>query len=149
VIRIGFSLVSSFSLLLIYQLNSYGQFDFTDSVVSRKFISPAPVIGWDSLLHTITYPELCRRANIEGKGTVRVTIDTNGTIASIVFKDLVELFQDSIKSAFERTAWSPGLYDGRPKSIEIMVPVEFYLYDFTTPRRLHVGAKSHLVDKMK
>jgi TonB family protein len=85
-----------------------------------------PEIGWDSLLAKIEYPELAKRALLEGKVDAAVNVDSSGNVLSIdILHCDADIFKEPVVKAFKSTKWKCQKPCGR----WIEVPVYFFLGD--------------------
>ena len=99
-----------------------------------SLILPSPVVGWDSLSHLISYPELARRAGAQGGYFVRLQIDAMGNIRLInIFElsnyerqaDTSLILSQSLYHVLDRTMWHPAMRDGEKVNCTITIPVIF------------------------
>jgi protein TonB len=98
-------------------------------------MEPSVYVGFDTeprLLMAVkpAYPELARKAEIEGRVTILVTIDENGrVIRAVVAHSDAEIFnQAAIEAAF-KYAFSPAEQNGIPVKATIGVKFKFTLND--------------------
>ena len=85
-----------------------------------------PEIGWDSLQAKIEYPELARRAGLEGTVDAVVYINASGIVDSIRIQSTAEIFVQPVEQALRSTKWVC------PKSCasnSIEIPVNFFLHE--------------------
>jgi len=77
------------------------------------------------------YPELARRAGIEGKVTVAVLVDTLGRVSGtdMLVSSGNESLDDAAVDALLRSRFSPAVQQDRPVPVWVAVPVEFRLDD--------------------
>ena len=77
----------------------------------------------------IKYPESARKANIEGTVITKIYINQNGEVESgITIKSLTQDCDFEVTSVLRNMPkWSPGLIDGKPVTVEYIVPVKFKL----------------------
>ncbi len=100
--------------------------------------SAFPVCGWDSLSSRITYPELCKRAGIEGACVFQLVLDTSGSIVS--FRSLGTChpyFVRLVDSVVRTTKWLPAQCDGKPRPSLFEIPVWFYFSNATDQEQIH------------
>jgi len=65
----------------------------------------SPVIGWDALKDSMFYPEILRRAGVEGAAYVYGVIDSTGSIESVTIYANMERFKESVRKAIYSTKW--------------------------------------------
>ncbi|MDI6839762.1 MAG: TonB family protein [bacterium] len=74
------------------------------------------------------YPELARKAEIEGTVFLEVIVDTTGRVVDIkVTKSLHELCDQSAINAARKWIFSPAKQRDRPVPVRVQVPVRFVL----------------------
>jgi len=90
---------------------------------------PEPVGGFAALARNLRYPEIARKAGIEGKVLVRATISADGSVSNTtVVESLGEAGCDEAAiEAIKSVDWKPAQKDGTPVSVEITVPFQFKL----------------------
>ena len=72
-------------LLVLTTINVFGQKKDTSEKSSNKYlvkaeVMPEPVGGISAIQKRVVYPEIARRAGIEGKVYVQALIDENGDV---------------------------------------------------------------------
>ena len=117
------------------------------SLAQEYRISASPMCGWDSLKSRIIYPVTMRRASIEEKVTIKLSIDTTGAINNISFQrgddgginniavqwanersDTVSnIFEEIVLEVIRSTSWIPAKYQGRSLCDEITIKVDFII----------------------
>jgi len=99
-------------------------------------VSPTPVGGWDLLKASIEYPELLRRAGLEGIVVVSGTIDKSGLINDLNIQSNHSGFTASVERALKDRKWIRGkVNDKRPKTL---FSVHFRMTGKTAPKSLTV-----------
>jgi len=87
-----------FSILIVFALCA-------NLVTAQEPPKPgSPVIGWDSLASLIRYPEVPRRAGMEGAAFVFGSIDTSGSIDTVTIY-AIEPFKEAVRRAIYSTKW--------------------------------------------
>jgi hypothetical protein len=110
---------------------------------SNEYAQPSPAIGWDSLAKSIGYPELAKRAELEGCYSIEFVIDANGIVKSIELKDVPDVFRDSIDKAFRSTKWSPAIWFGERTEWRMRLPVVFVLRGYQRGGPLVIEAEAY------
>ncbi len=89
---------------------------------------PYPVGGMAAIMRRLTYPELARRAGIEGSVIVHAIVDESGNVASAHVEQGVGggLDEEAI-AAVQAMPFRPGIRDGTPVEAEVCVPINFRL----------------------
>lgn len=93
-----------------------------------------PAVGWDSLKGMIIYPEIARRAGVEGISNVAVKLDTTGAVVDIMISGY-EIFDASIEQAIKRTRWLPEMENGKTKPASLFFDVQFQYRNTKGPLR--------------
>ncbi len=82
------------------------------------------------IIKTVTprYPELARRAGMEGTVFVRVWVDREGKPRTVeIQKSGAEIFNQPAIEAAEQMRFSPAMKDGKPVSVWVAMPFKFKL----------------------
>jgi TonB family protein len=109
--------ISFCTLFVIVSLSCYSQ---EDSL-------PSPTIGWDSLKNLIVYPDLARRAGLEGFVDVEIDVDTNGNVLKTNFDASHELFKSTVQDALVKIKWNPEYYKGKHLKHRVNFPIHFMI----------------------
>ena len=95
-------------------------------------IAPEPVGGYAAIMRNLVYPEIGRRANVEGKVILHVKIDKAGQIGKIIIaQSLMENFDTAAMDAVRSVKWIPAKQRDIPVTVWLMVPITFKLTDGT------------------
>ncbi|MBN2104732.1 TonB family protein [bacterium] len=105
----------------------------TDSDEKITFVAydtpPFPLGGFEGIQKNLVYPEIARKAGIEGRVTVQAKIDVDGTV--IQTKVVQSLgsngCDESAINAVKAVQWKPAMQRGNPVAVWIAVPIEFSL----------------------
>jgi|YNPBryulayer2012_1023412.scaffolds.fasta_scaffold04509_5 protein TonB len=75
------------------------------------------------------YPEMARKAGIEGKVIVKVLIGKNGKPekAQIIKNPGTDIFDEAVINAVMNSTYTPAIQNGRPVKVWMMVPFSFKL----------------------
>ena len=87
-----------------------------------------PQFSMDSLYRRIKYPELLRKAHIEGKVFVQVLVDTNGRPAKTrITRSDHRLFNQAAIDAVRQTSFTPAYNKDahKPVAVWITIPIDF------------------------
>ena len=91
---------------------------------------PYPIGGIQAILNLITYPEIARRAGIEGKVYVLAYVNEEGRVVKTeILKGIGGGCDEAAEYAVKHTKFSPGKQRGKPVKVKVMVPVRFQLDD--------------------
>jgi Gram-negative bacterial TonB protein C-terminal len=97
----------------------------------------SPLIGWDSLIARIVYPEIATRAGLEGAFRARTSIDSignleqlevlylNDTRSSISYSD--SILVKAIIRAFDGIKWKPNISTDKNYPVKFSIPIVFLL----------------------
>ncbi|MFH1941994.1 MAG: energy transducer TonB [bacterium] len=91
---------------------------------------PTPVGDYAAIQKHLTYPELARKAGIEGRVVIWTQIDKDGNVAQTKVKDSLgpNGCDESAMNAIKAVKWTPAMKDGEPiDGFWIAVVVSFRL----------------------
>jgi TonB family protein len=89
---------------------------------------PEPIGGIAEIQKKIEYPEIAKRAGLEGKVYVRAYVDENGdVIKAEVVKGLGGGCDEAALDAIVKTKFSPGTQRGKPIKVQVTIPIIFKL----------------------
>ncbi len=87
-----------------------------------------PSTDMSALQRSIEYPEMARRAGIEGKVIIRVWIDKNGQPKKPeVLKSDSQLLNDAALKAVMKAVFSPAIQNKQPVGCWMTIPIKFSL----------------------
>jgi TonB family protein len=128
---------------------------FMDQEPYYEFSEMAPTFkyGIDSLYRLIAsivqYPELDRKAGIEGTVSVSFVIETDGHITDIIVKKGVTLGMntEAIRAVMKTDGlWNPGTIDDTPVRVMMLLPVKFALDGSVATKFIQVDAALPVYD---
>ncbi len=73
------------------------------------------------------YPPVASRAGIEGSVSLKVLVNTEGTVDSVIVIDGPELFHDAAITAAKKTEFTPARQNDRPVACWVILPFRFTL----------------------
>ena len=89
---------------------------------------PEPIGGIDAIQKNIVYPEIARRAGIEGRVYVLALINENGDVAKTkIIKGIGAGCDEAAANAVKKVKFKPGMLNGVPVKVQVTVPVIFKL----------------------
>ncbi len=89
---------------------------------------PQPIGGLKGIQEKIKYPEIAKRAGVEGKVFVRAFVDENGNVVSAeIVKGIGAGCDEAALDAIQKTQFTPGKQRGRAVKVQVTVPVHFQL----------------------
>lgn len=90
---------------------------------------PQPIGGFAAIQSKLQYPEIARKAGVEGRVMVHVQIDENGNVSNT--KILVSLgnngCDEAAVQAIRSVKWKPAMQRDRPVKVWVAIPVVFKL----------------------
>lgn len=120
-------------MLMLFSINTFSQENKSNSgnqYLTKADIMPVPVGGIAAILKNVHYPEIAKRAGIQGKVLVKAFINEKGTVtdASII-KGIGSGCDIAALAAVKNTKFIPGKKDGKDVKVQITVPILFKLAD--------------------
>ena len=89
---------------------------------------PQPIGGLQGIQQKIKYPEIAKRAGVEGKVFVRAFVDEEGNVVNAeVIKGIGAGCDEAALEAILKTKFTPGKQRGKPIKVQVTVPVLFKL----------------------
>ena len=93
---------------------------------------PMPVGGMRIIQENLHYPELARKAGIEGRVVLRIKVDENGDLAEVEVQEADTKLRSSgcaqaAVNAMKNIEWLPASYQGQPVPASVALPVIFRL----------------------
>ncbi len=91
-------------------------------------VEKEPYIDLAELQKKIVYPEMARRAGVEGKVVVRVLVGKDGKpMKTIIEQSDNELLNDAAKNAVMKSVFTPAIQNGNPIALWVSIPIQFRL----------------------
>jgi periplasmic protein TonB len=105
------------------------EYEKTPEFFWRYEKSPTPIGGYKAILKNLIYPEMARRAGIEGTVVILAAIDIKGIIKETkVFKTLGNNGCDNAAiKAIRSVKWEPAYQRDKPVPVWISIPIQFKL----------------------
>ena len=89
---------------------------------------PEPIGGIKSIQEKIHYPEIAKRAGIEGKVYVLAFIDENGDVKNVkIIKGIGAGCDEAALDAVKQTKFIPGGQRGKAVKVRVSIPISFKL----------------------
>ncbi len=89
---------------------------------------PEPVGGIAEIQKKIVYPEIAKRAGVEGRVYVKAFVDENGNVTKTeVIKGIGAGCDEAAANAVKSTKFKPGKQRGKSVKVQVSVPVIFKL----------------------
>lgn len=92
-------------------------------------IAPSPIGGFQAIQKNVHYPEIARRAGIEGQVVVFAQIDVDGNVTDTMVKTSLgeNGCDEAAIEAIKKTKWQPAKRDGNPVKVWVSIPIIFKL----------------------
>ncbi len=89
---------------------------------------PEPIGGIQAIQSKIVYPEIAKRAGIEGKVYVLAFVDETGNVTKAqIIKGLGAGLDEAALNAVKATKFKPGKQRGKPVKVQVSIPIVFRL----------------------
>jgi periplasmic protein TonB len=89
---------------------------------------PELIGGLESVQKMIVYPEIAKKAGIEGRVFVQFVIDEKGNVTNpIVLKGIGGGCDEAALEAVKKAKFTPGKQRGRPVKVQYSIPIVFRL----------------------
>ncbi len=90
--------------------------------------NPEPQGGLEQIYRNLRYPEIARRAGIEGVVVVQFVVDAQGNVQNPrILRGIGGGCDEAAIEAIQATTWNPGRQRGRPVAVQFQVPIRFQL----------------------
>lgn len=104
--------------------------DFSNLFRNEYFITvdkqPEPIGGLVAIQKKIIYPEIAKRAGIQGRVFIKAFIDENGNVVKIeILKSAHEVLDSAASNAVLKTKFTPGEHKGKKVKTIVTVPIQF------------------------
>lgn len=91
-------------------------------------IMPEIVGGFGEIAKKIIYPEIAKRAGIEGKVLVKAYVNELGEVADTeIIKGIGAGCDEVAANAVKSVKFKPGMQDGKPVKVVVIIPIMFKL----------------------
>ncbi len=89
---------------------------------------PEPVDGIAGIQSRIVYPEIAKRAGVQGRVFVKAYVDENGKVNKVeLIRGIGAGCDEAAMAAVQDTKFKPGKQRGKPVKVQVTVPVLFKL----------------------
>jgi protein TonB len=89
---------------------------------------PEPIGGIQAIQSKIVYPEIAKRAGVEGKVYVLAFVDEKGIVTNAkIIKGLGAGCDEAALNAVKQTKFKPGKQRGKPVKVQVSIPIVFKL----------------------
>jgi len=100
-----------------------------EKTVYQSFeVEKAPeCVNLQQVRSSMVYPPMAIEAQIEGKVTVKVLVDGDGSVVKVGSINGPDIFRDEVSSKSMQLQFTPGLQNGKPVKVWVTVPFVFKL----------------------
>lgn len=89
---------------------------------------PEPIGGIAAIQSKIVYPEIAKRAGVEGRVHVLAFVDENGNVTKVdLIKGLGAGLDEAAMNAVRQTKFKPGKQRGKNVKVQVAIPIVFRL----------------------
>lgn len=89
---------------------------------------PEPIGGIEAIQKKIIYPDIARRAGVEGRVFVKAYVDETGVVTKTeVIKGIGAGCDEAAEAAVKQTKFKPGKQRGKPVKVQVSIPILFKL----------------------
>lgn len=89
---------------------------------------PQPVGGIEGIQKKIVYPEIAKRAGVQGRVFVKAFVDETGAVQKAeVIKGIGAGCDEAAVAAVMKTRFNPGEQRGKPVKVQVSIPILFKL----------------------
>jgi protein TonB len=120
-------------LFLVIAANAFGQDKDTSGKSNEKYLKkaevmPEPIGGISAIQKRVIYPEIARKADIQGKVFVQAIIDEKGdVIKTKILKGIGSGCDEAALNAVKETKFTPAKQKDKLVKVQVVVPVLFKL----------------------
>ncbi len=101
-------------------------FFITFAVAVEKM--PEPIGGLKAIQQNVTYPEIAKRAGIQGRVYVKAYVDSTGNVArTMLLRGICAGCDEAALDAVQKVKFIPGMQNGKAVNVEVTVPILFKL----------------------
>lgn len=100
-----------------------------EKTVYQSFeVEKAPeVVNLDQIRSSMVYPPMAIEAGIEGRVTVKVLVNVDGSVLKVGSVNGPDIFRDEVSAKSMNLQFTPGLQNGKPVKVWVSVPFVFKL----------------------
>jgi len=89
---------------------------------------PQPIGGIQGIQKRIIYPEIAKRAGVQGRVYIKAFVDETGTVKkAVVLKGIGAGCDEAAIAAVLKTKFKPGKQRGKPVRVQVSIPILFKL----------------------
>ncbi|MBN2031563.1 energy transducer TonB [bacterium] len=90
---------------------------------------PDPIGGYEAIQRRLVYPEIAKKAGVEGRVIIQALIDERGNVINTVVMQSLgpNGCDEAAAAAIQSVKWKPAMQRDEPVKVWIAVPVDFQL----------------------
>ncbi|NLT50986.1 MAG: energy transducer TonB [Ignavibacteria bacterium] len=89
---------------------------------------PEPIGGIKAIQDNIVYPDLAKKANVQGRVYVKAYVDEQGNVSKVeLIKGIGAGCDEAGMDAVKKTKFKPGKQRGKPVKVQVAIPIIFKL----------------------
>lgn len=89
---------------------------------------PEPIGGMAAIAANVKYPEIAKRAGIEGRVFIKAFINENGDVVKTdIFRGIGSGCDEAAANAVMKTKFKPGMQRGKAVKVQVAIPIIFKL----------------------
>lgn len=89
---------------------------------------PEPIGGLEGIQKRIVYPEIAKRAGVQGRVFVKAFVDENGNVVKVeLLKGIGAGCDEAAMEAVKNTKFTPGRQRGKSVKVQVSIPIVFKL----------------------
>jgi protein TonB len=101
------------------------EFDYVFEVVEQM---PDPIGGIGAIQSKIVYPEIAKRAGVQGRVFVKAFVNQMGSVYKVeLVRGIGAGCDEAAMEAVKNTMFNPGKQRGKPVKVQVIIPVFFKL----------------------
>ncbi len=118
--------------VISFGLETSGYSSGNDNLEDIYFVAveeaPNPIGGIEAIQKKITYPEVAKRAGIQGRVFVKAFINEKGDVVRCeIIKGVHPALDSAAVDAVMKTKFTPGSQKGKPVKVQVSIPIVFAL----------------------
>jgi protein TonB len=91
---------------------------------------PEPIGGVFGIQKRIVYPDIAKRAGVQGRVYIKAFVDENGDVKKTeVLRGIGAGCDEAAVEAVKNTKFKPGKQRGKPVKVQVSIPIKFVLSD--------------------
>ena len=99
-----------------------------DGYLAFAEVMPKPVNGMVELIKQVKYPEIAKKAGLEGKVYAMAYVDENGTVTDVkIIKVIGGGCDEEVISVLKKAKFKPGQNKGNNVKVKTSIPFQFKL----------------------